>query len=807
MPYSDNLYSGHDFGDSDSDDYGDQLSPSDGYFTATTSSHGVPSVPNIMVPDPTLQQQPETAAESKAREAEEDRVAAGAATACLNTRRRGDPLGNASSPSDYSYSHLHHATAPSTRTQSTYPIFTPRTPLSISAYTPSTSSASASIAAAATTTTTSPRRPLRSLPSSRGRSASVYSDAPPAYTPSSTSPLSPTSPINQARNYSTITHAANMGIEDQRLLSRDPESMGSPNDEESVRPAWRQRVRRRLPVWVTWRTTLLASVLLIASMGFLASSYRVVKDDKSNTIRPSPAVPIKQPADTAPLDPPPPGGPPNPDLPALQPLESTHCKNATFRFPEQIMAVKFSKEKYFSFVEEMAFHKGHSDVSIAGQVNIRKVDATGNPRVILEIVTNDPDLRVDVNADEADQMMKVTVPKHTESSDPDMRPCMEMRATIYVPENAELKEMGIKTVHLDILTLDDLSLKVAEYTRLVSDLGNIMSAAEKSRTYTASEMTPLAGAKDYIFVPAKNTYQFNSRLIEVQTVAGSIGGTWPLYDLLGLHATAGNIQASIAPKPVLEVDPKPAVLSLSTVSGFLSAAEPIHELDQMPIREYLVDLKSTSGRIHGALAFSTGIDLKSTASDIAVDLLPVLDSSKVNATHPAQLETGTTSGTTAVRVLDPVWFAGWSASPAPAPASNKIPPTPLSHAAAAAAAANKRDANPAAPITLTAMATLEQVKDVSSAAGLATQPLNCLSGVHKSTSGDIGLKYPSTWVGNLVGESTAGKLGVTGKDVRVVKSTSGLGRSELLAYKGQNGGASSIQTRSMIGNLACQIGQ
>ncbi|KAK7948043.1 uncharacterized protein PG986_008929 [Apiospora aurea] len=788
MPYSDHLYSsGHAAGyDSDSDDgYGDEHSPSDGYFAASASSQGVPSVPNVpnvMVPDPTLRQQPETAAESKEREDEQDRLAA------LNTRRHGHPLGNASSPGAHSYSHLEHATAPSTstRTQSTYPIFTPRTPLSsTTAYTPSPSSASASVAAAPAA---SSRLPLRSLPSSRGRSASVYSDAPPAYTPSPTSPLSSASPTSQARNYSTFS-SANMGIEDERLLGRDPESMGPPNDEESGRPAWRQRVRRRLPAWVSWRTTLLASVLLIASVGFLASSYRVVKDDRGNTIRPSPAVPIKEPADQAPLDPPSPGAP-HPDLPALQPLESTHCRNATFRFPEQIMAVKFNKEKYFSFVEEMAFHKGHDDVNIAGQVNIRKVDATGNPRVILEIITNDPDLRVDVNADEADQMMKVTVPKHAEASDPTIRPCMEMRATIYIPENAELKEMGIKTVHLDILTLDDLSLKVAEYTRFVSDLGDIISAAGSARTYTTAEKTPMTGIQDYIFVPAKKTYKFDSRLIEVQTVAGNIGGTWPLYDLLGLHATAGNVQASVAPQPVLESDPKPAVLSLSTVSGFLSAAEPIHELDQMPIREYLVDLKSTSGRIHGALAFSTGIDLKSTASDIAVDLLPVLDSSRVNATSPAQLETGTTSGTTAVRVLDPIWFAGWSDSPPPS--SSNSPPSP---------------APAATPITLTAMATLEQVRDTAAAAGLGNQPLNCLQGVHKSTSGDIGLKYPASWVGTLVGDSTAGKLGASGKDVRIVKSTSGLGRSELVAYVGQNGGASSIRTHSMIGNLACQIGR
>ncbi|KAK8133740.1 hypothetical protein PG984_005752 [Apiospora sp. TS-2023a] len=822
MPYSDNLYSsGHAFGDPDSedDDYnGDEHSPSDGYFTASASSHGDPSVsavpfsrvPNVLVPDPTLRQQPETAAEAKAREVEQDRVAS-----ALNTRWQGRPLGNASLPGDHSYSHLEqHATttAPSTRTQSTYPIFTPRTPLSTSAYTPSSSSASASVIVA--TPASSSQRPLRSLPYSRGRSASVYSDAPPAYTPSPTSTLSPNSPTNQARNYSTIT-SANMGIEDERLLSRDPESMGLPNDEESVRPAWRQRVTRRLPRWFSWRYTLLAAVLLIATVSFLASSYRVVKDDRGKSIRPSPAEPIKQPADKAPLDPPPPGGP-HPDLPVLQPLESTHCRNATFRFPEQIMAVKFDKEKYFSFVEEMAYHKGHDDVSIAGQVNIRKVDATGTPRVILEIVTNDPDLRVDVNADEADQMMKVTVPKHTEASNKEISPCMEMRATIYVPDNAELKEMGIKTVHLDILTLDDLVLKVAEYTRLVSDLGDVVSAAANARVYTTSERTPLPGVQDYIFVPAKNTYQFNSRVIEVQTVAGDIGGTWPLYDMLGLHSTAGNVQASIAPKPVLETDPKPAVLSLSTVSGYLSAAEPIHELDQMPIREYLVDLKSTSGRIHGALAFSTGIDLKSTASDIAVDLLPVLDSSKVNATTPAQLETGTTSGTTAVRVLDPIWFAGWSASPAPPLSnSNNNSPAPLSHATTTntAAVPAKRDNNSnnklpkAAPITLTAMATLEQVRDVSAAAGLANQPLNCLQAVHKSTSGDIGLKYPASWVGLLVGDSTAGKLGVSGKAVQVVKSTNGLGRSELVAYVGQNAGASSVRTHSMIGNLACQFGQ
>lgn len=267
MPYSDNLYSLYD--DSDSDGNEDALSPTDGYFTSSSSapSNVVPRVPNVMVADPTLQQS-ETSAESKAREAGQERL--------LNSPTRHLHPQDTATRDSSSYA---PSTSPSTRSYSTQPTHTWST-----AYTPSSSTAATSVSGS--------RQPSQTIPS-RGRSASVYSDAPPAYTPSPTSPpsssaspSSPTSPLfpngpsNQARTYNTFP--SNMGIESERLLGRDPESMGHPDDEEAARiPQWNRRIRRRLPPWLSWRMLMLAAVLLIVSIGFLASSYRVFKVDEN----------------------------------------------------------------------------------------------------------------------------------------------------------------------------------------------------------------------------------------------------------------------------------------------------------------------------------------------------------------------------------------------------------------------------------------------------------------------------------------------------------------------------------------------
>ncbi|ETS79113.1 hypothetical protein PFICI_08966 [Pestalotiopsis fici W106-1] len=723
------------------DDYADELSPSDGYFASGVSSNvAARNVPNVMVPDPTVRDSDvETNKnEAKALQARQESL--------LNSTARGDSQPQALSARDFIESQLQRS-APSTRSDSTYnnipPIHTPPT-----SYAPSSSSTSHPASTS--------RQQYRPSPAP-GRTLSLYSEAPPAYTPShtATTPLSPSRETNQTTNYGSIsptspttTPPPNMGIENERLLGRDPESMGEPGEEPVYSPRWSRRIRRRFP-WFNWKLALFALVLLAVTFGFLISGYKAVRGDSGKTIRPT----LPEEDNTPPSEPSSPADPSNPaqpGSPAKEPLRSTYCHDAKYRFPDQIMAVKFTKDKNLTFVQGVTTHSGNMNVRVGGQVNLRKLDDGGIPRVVVELITNDDLLRLDSYINEEEQEMGLHVPKRRISDNTEEGPCLEILATIWVPQDAELQQLAVGTVHLDILTLDDLSIRISEMTKFSSTLGEVASGLTKPKTYDSPSGVK-ADAPDFTFVPAPDSYVFDSRIIELYSTTGSINGNWPLYDMLGIHTTSGNIMASITPKPVLESDPKPAVLSLSSVSGTIHANEPIHELKKIPIRDYLVDVKSTSGGIHCALAFGRGIDLKSTASDIAVDLLPVLDSSVLSPSQPAQLETVTTSGTTAVRILEPVWFG-------------------------------------------------------SKSSAAATPDFNCLQAIHKSTSANIGLRYPQSWIGDIHADTTSGSLSVTGKDVRVTKSGGGWPGSTLSAYKGKSGGASTITVKTMLGNLDAVLG-
>ena len=366
------------------------------------------------------------------------------------------------------------------------------------------------------------------------------------------------------------------------------------------------------------------------------------------------------------------------------------------------------------------------------------------------MVTNEPNLHLFTTLDGEEQEVKVMLPEAYDTSVPGQRPCVEVKGTVWVPENAEIGIVSIHTIHLPILLLDDLSLHVAEYTELTSIVGDIKAAASKPVPGEGIIGVSITNP-DYTFIPAKGSWAFDSRIIEVHTTSGSIDGNYPLYDMLGLHTTSGSIQVSITPHEALAERPKSAVLSLSTISGSISATEPIHELSLIPQRDYLVDVSTTSGSVKSALAFSSGITVRSTASELGLDLLPVINIDRINARNLAQLETVTTSGSIAVRVLEPMFY----------------------------------DDNGRA---------------------LASQALDCLDAKHKSTSGGIGLRYPQSWEGTLDAKTTSGSIKARGKDLKIIKSSRGFPGSMMEARKGAEGQKSMIEARAHFGSLDILIG-
>lgn len=294
-PYSDNLYSAD---DSDfevpDDDLDVHLSPTDGYFQSSSSSAdnlyppqqeqelqqhqyhrrdhttdnvtdatlptsaGVPHVPNVLVQDPSLQQQQKSSKkDTEARE--ETRL-----NASPHTYDRGT---SSIDNDDYHYDDGFSSIGDSVATPSHTTTYTShaRSSSSYTPYSPSTD-----------TPLRTPRtHPRRSLFSHTPSLFNIPREAPPAYTPSPTSPLSSSSP-REFRNYQTFSPVVAMGApeEARHLLGRDPESMGGDEpyqDDERPLP-WKDRVLKRFP-WASRRTlkmVLFALLMFSIFVGFLS---------------------------------------------------------------------------------------------------------------------------------------------------------------------------------------------------------------------------------------------------------------------------------------------------------------------------------------------------------------------------------------------------------------------------------------------------------------------------------------------------------------------------------------------------------
>jgi hypothetical protein len=254
------------------------LSPTDGYFgtaggtspgTVVLTSANVPHVPNVLVEDPSLQR---SAAAGKAREAEQERSHTSHTFSNSNSRYASDYPSH-TAPASRNGSSSAHTTTPTQRSA---------TPGSQSAaatyYTPSSSSSGPPSGA---TPASSATYSARSSAYHGERFPFLPTEAPPAYTPSPTSPSHPRDLGGSSRNYNTFPQAGdatvNMGRpeETQGLLAHQPESMRDhrPDGSDEEPDAWRDRMGRASQHvnWGSFRVVLVGLMLFLMITGFLTS--------------------------------------------------------------------------------------------------------------------------------------------------------------------------------------------------------------------------------------------------------------------------------------------------------------------------------------------------------------------------------------------------------------------------------------------------------------------------------------------------------------------------------------------------------
>ncbi|KAK4216211.1 hypothetical protein QBC37DRAFT_456386 [Rhypophila decipiens] len=782
------------------------LSADPGASNSQSQPQQAPHVPNIWVQDPSLG--PGTTAESKAREADQERQTCTTSSQPASSTAS-SPAPVASYPGQDAYSYR---------------------------YQPSSSSAynSSSSGAPHTSYTRRPQPPYYNNLNSHF--FSTPSEAPPAYTPSPTSPTS----SNTSRNYRTFsdlyhnTSTTMAGGEETRgVFARDPESMGGP-----MTPLLSSSSRReRLGRWLKrhWKLSLAGLLLLLVTIAVLSGVLTGLSKDVSRVlsyIYPSPPrtsqprsmltkhqrgnrldgnLPIKEPVNKPPMNP-----PDNHD--GFQWRSGWGCKSDKIARPVDQFEVSFAADKALKIVQDVASKNAdlqaphYRHVQVQGQVIFRRSSESGNPSsaIVLQVSASDDRIKVDTEWESNKQSLLVTVPNNIPWDETPEGPCVNILATVWVPKDGLLDNLEVITTQLGISLYDNLSLSVSKDTRLSSTSGSIVSAA-----------TGFDSPDDQIYdMGAPDKYQFRSRIIEAKTTSAPIKGSWPLLDYLGLISTSGNIKACIEPKEVDKEKPAPAMLYIKSFSGDVEFREPIHAAQDaftvaqawkeagreqelnlhpetvLPPRDYRVEVHTTSGNIRGSVAFSSGAGFKSTGGNMHLDLLPVLDVAAAGGQKMSSLTTASTSGSNELYMLEPLWVgqdgSGMGMRYVPFPSAGP--------------------GVPASPGPVEGQEPTEDGNDLKKdepnmiIASSAAAALRSITSQHSLTSGDMNLHYPAAWEGELSLTTHSGKLTAVGQGVELIKTPGSGYPKYILARKGSPGAGSRFVAKTTSGDIFVKVG-
>ncbi|KAL6886998.1 hypothetical protein GGI43DRAFT_270593 [Trichoderma evansii] len=769
-PYSDNLYSGDDNPWEDEQheqheqhDDNSALSPADGYFhassgleeAATSSSHytvrqssSVPFVPNVMVEDPTLQ---EDRAAAKAREAEEESrinsAAAGGSTPFDDRQPHHQPSVTQGEASYYQPSHQSRAPLPPSQAAA-YPQFQAHRHLASSS---STSSSSASPSGHYHRRSIDEEVSSFQPSTSMGQLTNQYTvhrqtDAPPAYSPSASSP-----PLSSSyQTFSPPQAAAQsdaMGVpeENQSLLPRQPESMGGPPN-GSRETLWR-RIQRNTNTRKKVRTILGVLVIISIVLALFGGTIGVRDSNRK------PGIIDKSPVKAPPTNNPPPNmvWPPN-----------NNCLGGPYKDSKINEVVTFGSSKKLSIIqtiEKDGRNRRGPTPNVYGEVILQPVDTKSSGQIQLEIVTNDEDLHVDVDFDKRNQQFKVTVPRWVDWREPSWRPCIQIRITVSVPREAQLESFHVETVQLNVAIKDGFVLSSVTDAQIKTISGDVVTGRLSS-----GDVAP---------------YTLASRSIIIDTVSGDVIGWFPLYDLLKIHSVSGDIKTDLTAKPSQDKKPEQAVLNVETVSGDIKVIETLlsnKRNDEFPPRDYVVGVSSSSGEINAELAFTSKAKIETISGDQKLKLLPLFGSS---SSQPI-LSTDTKSGQTTLTLLEPLWKES---------ATGYLDPTtPSAHKDKNSKLDNYDEPwiiiHPDAQLAKLPDAELEPTMNANGGGDGLTR----LKSHHASISGDFRLNYPASWEGGFVLTTLSGSQDIRGDDlhfkrsggiIKRIEGTKGDGKSDL----------------------------
>lgn len=383
-----------------------------------------------------------------------------------------------------------------------------------------------------------------------------------------------------------------------------------------------------------------------------------------------------------------------------------HCRNTPHKFPKLTTdPLQLDRAKGLSIVEELSqtSYSGRNP-HVSGEVVVRPTHAN-SPTLVLEVISNDENLEVQLEPNEKYDAFNIITPLGIEWS-VGSTPCIQIRATLWIPLHTATRILQIQTINLDILIKDGLLLSVDDDLKLATVTGNVMAPEPpKDR----ADVLPYA-----LICPSS----------KLGTTSGDITGWYPLYGLLEIESTSGSVDIDVGLKDGGSIFTNdPAYLVIKTLSGHVKARKTYYcalgDACVFPPRNYAASIETTSGDIDADVAVTLEGKFHSQSGDLNLNLLPSFNEAIYrNSYVMLNLETTTKSGDISVNIDEPVWFH--------VPAAN----------------------DPKGP----------------------EDEFPIRKSIHKSVSGDMRLVYPSSWIGCFSAHTISGKQKIRGKGLEITKS-------------------------------------
>lgn len=163
-------------------------------------------------------------------------------------------------------------------------------------------------------------------------------------------------------------------------------------------------------------------------------------------------------------------------------LSDSICRGGKHDYPDAEFPIQFTAGRALTIRQELEERQERGQtVHVKGDVVLRQSTTDKSSTVTVKMISNDDRISPTIDwSDDSSQTLVITTPPDIIWNEARGRPCLTIRVTVWVPKEANIDSLHIRTTHLGVKLLDNLSLRVSNAATIHTVVGHVVSATTGS---------------------------------------------------------------------------------------------------------------------------------------------------------------------------------------------------------------------------------------------------------------------------------------------------------------------------------------